>query len=127
MLRTHTCGELRIEHKDQTVTLCGWVHRRRDHGKLTFIDIRDRYGLTQVVFVPAVSKAAHEKAQTLGPEFVVKITGKVNVRPPKNANTEVATGEIELCADDLEILNPSKVPVFEIDDNLEAGEDIRLE
>ncbi len=126
MLRTHTCGELRKEHKDQLVTLCGWVHRRRDHGKLTFIDIRDRYGVTQVVFIPSVAKLAHEKAQTLGPEFVVQITGKVNVRPPKNVNPELATGETELVAEQLEILNTSKVPVFEIDSAVEASEELRL-
>ncbi len=126
MLRTHTCGELRKEHKDQLVTLCGWVHRRRDHGKLTFIDIRDRYGVTQVVFIPSVAKLAHEKAQTLGPEFVVQITGKVNVRPPKNVNPELATGETELVAEELEILNTSKVPVFEIDSAVEASEELRL-
>ena len=77
MLRTHTCGELNKEHKDQEITLCGWIHRRRDHGKLIFIDLRDRYGITQVVFVPSVSPSAHQLAQTLGPEFVVKIIGKV--------------------------------------------------
>jgi aspartyl-tRNA synthetase len=126
MLRTHTCGELRKEHKDQTVTLCGWVHRRRDHGKLTFIDIRDRYGVTQVVFVPSVAKLAHEKAQTLGPEFVVQIKGTVNVRPPKNVNPELATGETELLALELEILNTSKVPVFEIDSATEPSEELRL-
>ncbi|MCB9757251.1 MAG: aspartate--tRNA ligase [Candidatus Omnitrophica bacterium] len=126
MLRTHTCGELRKEHKDQSVVLCGWVHRRRDHGKLTFIDIRDRYGLTQVVFIPSIAKAAHEKAQTLGPEFVVQIKGKVNVRPPKNVNADLATGETELVAEELEILNVSKVPVFEIDSTVEASEELRL-
>ena len=125
-MRTHTCGELNKTLKDQEVVLCGWVHRRRDHGKLIFIDIRDRYGITQVVFVPSVSPKAHEEAQKLGPEFVVKITGTVNVRPPKNVNPDAATGEIELLAKDLEILNPSKVPVFEIDDNIEASEDVRL-
>jgi len=127
MLRTHTCNELRKEHKDQTVTLCGWVAKRRDHGKLIFIDIRDRYGITQVVFVPSVSPKAHEVAQKLGPEFVVRLTGKVTVRPPKNVNPDMATGEIELCAEGLEILNESKTPVFEIDDNVEPGEDVRLE
>jgi len=126
MLRTHTCGELRKEHKDQEVTLCGWVHRRRDHGKLIFIDIRDRYGITQVVFIPSVAPAAHEVAQKLGPEFVIKVTGSVNVRPPKNVNPDIATGETELCAKELEILNPSKVPVFEIDDTAEVGEEHRL-
>jgi len=126
MLRTHTCGELRKEHKDQDVTLCGWVHRRRDHGKLIFIDIRDRYGITQVVFVPSVSPQAHKTAEQLGPEFVVKITGKVNVRPPKNVNHDIDTGEIELCAEGLDILNPSQVPVFEIEDDAEASEELRL-
>ena len=127
MLRTHTCGELRKEDKDKNVVLCGWVHRRRDHGKLTFIDIRDRYGLTQVVFVPAVAPQAHATAQQLGPEFVVKITGKVTVRPPKNANPDISTGEVELLAEELEILNPSLVPVFEIDSTTEVNEELKLQ
>jgi len=125
-LRTHTCGELNKSHVGQTITICGWVHRRRDHGKLTFIDIRDRYGLTQVVFVPAVSKEAHAQAQQLGPEYVVKIMGKVGARPPKNLNPEIPTGEIEVAAESLEILNPSLVPVFEIDDLVEVTEEMRL-
>src|SRR5271170_2995404 len=125
-MRTHTCGELNKDFKDREATLCGWVHRRRDHGKLIFIDIRDRYGITQVVFVPSVSPEAHTEAQKLGPEFVVKITGTVNVRPPKNVNPDATTGDIELLAKKLEILNTAKVPVFEIDDNIEAAEDLRL-
>jgi aspartyl-tRNA synthetase len=126
MLRTHTCGALRKEHGQSKVTLCGWVHARRDHGTLIFIDIRDRYGLTQVVFVPSVNKEAHEIAQKLGPEFVIKVTGVVNVRPPKMVNPDRPTGEIELTAEALEILNPSKVPVFEIDDTVEVNEEVRL-
>lgn len=126
MLRTHNCGELRPEHKDQDVVLCGWVHRRRDHGKLTFIDIRDRYGITQVVFVPSVAKPAHDTAQKLGPEFVVRISGSVNVRPQKNVNPDLATGGIELLAKELEILNESKVPVFEIDGYVDVSEEHRL-
>ena len=125
-MRTHTCGELNKIHKDQEVTLCGWVHRRRDHGKLIFIDIRDRYGITQVVFVPSVSPQAHVEAQKLGPEFVVKIKGAVNVRPDKNVNPDMPTGGIELLAKELEILNPAKVPVFEIEDTVDASEDMRL-
>ncbi len=125
-MRTHTCGELNKTFKDQEVVLCGWVHRRRDLGKLIFIDLRDRYGITQVVFVPSVSPDAHTLAQKLGPEFVVKIKGSVSVRPPKNVNADSTTGDVELLAKELEILNPSKVPVFEIDDHIEAGEDIRL-
>jgi len=126
MLRTHTCGELRKTHGDQLVTLCGWVNARRDHGKLIFIDVRDRYGFTQVVFIPSVSKEAHDRAQKLGPEFVVKVTGKVVIRPEKMVNKDVPTGEIEVCAEQLEILNTSEVPVFEIDDNIEVAEDLRL-
>jgi aspartyl-tRNA synthetase len=126
MLRTHTCGELNKNFKDQEVVLCGWVHGRRDHGKLIFIDVRDRYGLTQVVFVPGVSKQAHDTAQQLGPEFVVKITGKVNVRPEKNVNPNMATGDVEICATALEILNTSEVPVFEIDDAIDPSEELRL-
>lgn len=126
MLRTHTCGELCREHEKQTVTLCGWVHRRRDHGKLIFIDVRDRYGITQVVFVPGVSKEAHETAQKLGLEFVIRVTGEVVARSERNVNKEIFTGEIELCAQQLEILNVSKNPVFEIDDDGEVGEELRL-
>ncbi|MBF0532675.1 MAG: aspartate--tRNA ligase [Candidatus Omnitrophica bacterium] len=126
MLRTHTCGELRKEMGNQTVTLCGWVAARRDHGKLIFIDVRDRYGLTQVVFVPSVSKTAHDTAQKLGPEFVVKVTGKVAVRPPKMVNPDLPTGEIEVCAEQLEILNSSLVPAFEIDDKVEVSEEVKL-
>ncbi len=126
MLRTHTCGELRPVHKDQEVVLTGWVHCRRDHGKLIFIDIRDRYGITQVVFVPSVAKEAHANAQKLGPEFVVRIKGSVSVRPDKNANPNMATGGVELLAKELEILNESKVPVFEIDGDVNVTEEIRL-
>jgi len=126
MMRTHTCGELRKEHKDQKVSLCGWVAARRDHGKLIFVDIRDRYGITQVIFVPSVSKETHVIAQKLGPEFVIKVTGTINVRPDKMINKEIPTGEVELCAENLEILNPSVVPVFEVDDDVEVAEDLRL-
>lgn len=126
MLRTHTCGELRKEHQGQEVTICGWVHARRDHGKLIFIDVRDRYGLTQVVFVPSVSKQAHEAASKLGPEFVVRVRGKVNLRPSKTINPQLPTGEIELTAEELELLNPSEVPAFEIGDNSEVSEEVRL-
>ena len=126
MLRTHTCNELRKDHGDQDATLCGWVAARRDHGKLIFIDIRDRYGITQVVFVPSVSKEAHDTAQKLGPEFVIKVTGKVVVRPAKMMNTDISTGEVEVCAEQLEILNESKVPVFEIDDTVDVSEELRL-
>ena len=125
-MRTHTCGELNKEHKDQEVTLCGWVHRRRDHGKLIFIDLRDRYGLTQVVFVPSVGPDAHKIAQGLGPEFVIRLTGKVGVRPKANINPDLPTGEVELAATKLEILNPALVPVFEIDDTIDPSEELRL-
>ncbi len=126
MLRTHTCGELNKNHLDQTVTLCGWVHRRRDHGKLIFIDIRDRYGLTQVVFIPSVSKEAHTIASELGSEFVVRVTGKVGLRPKGSDNPKLPTGEVEIAATGLEILNRSQVPVFEIDDAIDVSEELRL-
>jgi len=93
---------------------------------LIFIDIRDRYGITQVVFVPSVSPQAHERAQQLGPEYVIQITGKVGVRPPKNVNPDIPTGGIEMCAEDLVILNASKIPVFEIDDQTDVAEELRL-
>jgi len=126
MLRTHTCGQLRKEDANKKATLCGWVHARRDHGKLIFIDIRDRYGITQVVFVPAVSKDAHSSAEKLGPEFVVRVTGDVVLRSSKTVNLNEPTGQIELCAMGLEILNTSEVPVFEIADKVDVAEDLRL-
>ncbi len=126
MLRTHTCGELTVNDVDKTVTLCGWVAVRRDHGKLIFIDIRDRAGLTQVVFLPKDCPEAYKKAGDLRPEFVVKVMGKVNKRPANTINTKLATGEIEVLAKDLEILNPSLTPPFEIKDDLDITEEMRL-
>jgi aspartyl-tRNA synthetase len=126
MLRTHTCGELNAAAAGKEVTLCGWVATRRDHGKLIFIDLRDRNGLTQVVFIPKESGAAHQKAQDLRSEFVVKITGLVNKRPSGTINPKLATGEIEVLAKELEILNPSLTPPFEIQDDQEITEEMRL-
>lgn len=126
MLRTHTCGELNLNDVDKTVTLCGWVHRRRDHGKLIFIDIRDRYGLTQVVFLPKMAPEAHAKAQGLGAEFVVRLTGKVGLRPKGMENLKLVTGQVEVAATELEILNPSVLPVFEIDDDVVVSEELKL-
>jgi aspartyl-tRNA synthetase len=126
MLRTHTCGELTAADVNKEVVLCGWVARRRDHGKLIFIDIRDREGFTQVVFIPKESGQAHALAQDLRSEFVVKIKGKVNKRPQNTINPKLKTGEIEVLALELQILNPSNTPPFEIEDNIEINEDVRL-
>ena len=126
MYRTHTCGELRASHDSETVTLSGWVHRRRDHGELIFIDLRDRYGLTQIVFDPALNKEAHALAETVRPEFVLKVTGKVGVRPAGLENKELATGAIEVRITEIEILNKAKTPPFEIDQDKEVNEELRL-
>lgn len=126
MYRTHTCSELRPSHEGQTVTLSGWVHRRRDHGDLIFIDLRDRYGLTQIVFNPAENAAAHKIAEEARPEFVLKVTGKVGVRPQGGENKEMETGAIEVTISEAEILNKSKTPPFEIDQNKEVNEETRL-
>ncbi|HTZ12003.1 MAG TPA: aspartate--tRNA ligase [Candidatus Margulisiibacteriota bacterium] len=126
MLRTHTCGELTAKDVEKEVTLCGWVAVRRDHGKLIFIDIRDRSGLTQAVFIPKESAEAYQKAQELRSEFVVKITGKVNKRPAGTVNPKLSTGEIELLVKEMEILNQSLTPPFEITEDLDLGEEIRL-
>ncbi len=126
MLRTHNCGQLSLSDVAKEVTLCGWVASRRDHGKLIFIDLRDRYGLTQAVFIPKESAAAYQEAQGLRNEFVVKITGLVNKRPENTINPKLPTGEIEILARDLEILNPSLTPPFEIEDDLDITEEMRL-
>ena len=128
MYRTNTCGELKKENVGEEVTLSGWVHRRRDHGGIIFVDLRDEKGLTQIKFDPAINKEAHHLAEALRSEWVLKATGKVLARPEEMINPKIATGEIEVAVDKLEILNKSKTPPFEIDDESgeEANETIRL-
>jgi len=126
MLRTHTCGELKANDIGKEVTLCGWVATRRDHGKLIFIDIRDREGLTQVVFIPKESGAAYTKAQDLRSEFVIKLKGVVNPRPKGTINPKLATGEVEILAKEMEILNSSLTPPFEIAEHIDVTEEMRL-
>ena len=126
MIRTHYCGELTAKDLDKEVVLCGWVARRRDHGKLVFIDIRDRSGFTQIVFIPKESGDAYKTAQDLRNEFVIKITGKVNKRPAGTINPKLKTGEIEILVKGLEILNPSANPPFEIEEDLDVTEESRL-
>jgi len=127
MLRTATCGELTLKDKDREVILCGWVFRRRDHGKLIFIDLRDRYGVTQVVFIPRDCPEAYETAAQLRSEYVVRIKGIVNLRPKGTINPDLKTGEVEILAKGLEILNASLTPPFEIEDDAELTEEIRLQ
>src|SRR3989339_452781 len=126
MYRTHTCGELTTSEKGQKVTLSGWVNRRRDHGGLIFIDLRDRYGLTQVVFDPSSNKDAHIEAEAIRPEFVLKVEGIVRLRPKGGENTNMKTGEIEVLGDKVEIISRAKTPPFEIDQEKEVSEEIRL-
>jgi len=126
MLRTHTCGELTANDSGKEVTLCGWVATRRDHGKLIFIDIRDRYGLTQIVFIPKEAGAAYALAQDLRSEFVIKIKGIVNKRPQGNINSKLPTGEVEILVKELEILNASLNPPFEILEDIDISEEMRL-
>jgi aspartyl-tRNA synthetase len=125
-LKSHTCGQLRVEHVGQTVTLAGWVHRRRDHGNLIFIDLRDRWGLTQVVFNAETSAAAHAVAEGLRNEYVVRVVGRVTRRPEGLANPDMATGEIEVAAHAAEILNVAKTPPFYINDDAPVDETLRL-
>lgn len=126
MYRTHTCGELRKSDDGQAVTLSGWVHRRRDHGGLIFIDLRDRYGLTQLVIDPENNKEAHITGEDLRSEFVVRVQGKVRVRPSGQENDKMGTGDIEVLVDQLDVLNRSKTPPFEMESAQEPGEEIRL-
>src|SRR5687767_7516662 len=114
--RTHTCGELRAEHVGQRVTLAGWVHRRRDHGHLTFFDLRDRHGITQVVTSAEEGKDAHKAAEEARNEWVVQVEGTVRHRPEGTTNAELATGEVEVAVEKFEVLNPSKVPPFYINE-----------
>ncbi len=129
MFKTHTCGELRKSQVGQSTTLAGWVHRRRDHGGVIFIDLRDRFGLTQIVINPEnVDPDSFKRGESLRNEFVVQITGAIRARPEGMANPKMATGEIEVMVTKLEILNPAKTPPFEIDsDGMDTREDLRLQ
>jgi len=125
-IRTHTSAQLGAQACGQTVKLAGWVARRRDHGGLIFIDLRDRAGLTQCVFDPADSGAAFALAEAVRPEWVVSLTGVVRPRPEDALNPELATGAIEVLVSELEVLNRAKTPPFEIEDGIETAEDVRM-
>jgi aspartyl-tRNA synthetase len=124
--RTHLCGDLRSTNASDTVTLMGWVNRRRDHGNLIFLDVRDRSGITQVVLDKEVSPVAHAKAEAARPEYVVAVTGKVRERGEGLKNPKMATGEIELVAHDLLLLNDAKTPPFSPAEDAIANEEVRL-
>ena len=126
MLKTHTCGELHLAHIGRTVTLAGWVHRRRDHGGLAFFDVRDRWGITQVVFNPERSPEAHTTAHELRNEYVIQVTGEVARRPTGTENPRLSTGEIEVLVDQLKILNTANTPPFYINEEVEVDESLRL-
>ena len=126
MIRSHTCGELNPTESDKEVTLCGWVHRRRDHGGLIFIDLRDRYGFTQVVINPEDADI-FKQAEAVRPEWVLKVTGTVRKRLEGAEREENPTGGIEVVVSNLEVLNQAKTPPFEIDQDKDVGEEVRLE
>lgn len=124
MYRTNTCGELRLSDAGREVTLAGWVQRTRKMGGMTFVDLRDRYGITQLVFNEAVDAALCEEANKLGREYCVQVTGTVSERESKNA--KIPTGDIEILAKSLSVLSPSATPPFTIEDNTDGGDDIRM-
>ena len=124
--RTSGCGQLNAEHEQKQVSLMGWVQRRRDHGGVIFIDLRDRSGLIQVVFNPEIDSSSFQKADQLRAEFVIAVRGTVRKRPEGNINPDLETGEIEIKASELEILNSAETPPIEIKDSIEVGEDLRL-
>ena len=124
MFRSHTCGELRLSDAGKSVTLAGWVQRARKMGGMTFVDLRDRYGITQLVLNEAVNAELCERANHLGREFVIQITGELNERSNKNMN--IPTGEIEIIVSVLNVLNSAVTPPFTIEDNSDGGDDIRM-
>jgi aspartyl-tRNA synthetase len=124
-MRSHYCGHLNESHLDQDVELCGWVHRRRDHGGVIFVDLRDREGLVQVVFDPDnPENFAH--AERLRSEYVIRVSGRVRRRPEGTANPDLPTGQVEVAASGVEILNASETPPFPVDEHVEVGEETRL-
>jgi len=124
MHRTHTCGELTLSDLGKTVVLSGWVQKSRDLGGMTFIDVRDRYGITQLVFDAADDELLRSQARELGREYVIKVTGRVIER--ENKNPKLPTGDIELKVSSLEVLNPAKLPPFTIEDDTDGGDDLRM-
>lgn len=126
MIRTHSCGELRAGDAGKAVLLMGWVHRRRDLGGVIFIHLRDRYGITQLVFDESKDAEAHKRAQELGSEFVIATEGVINLRSPETVNPTIATGEVEVAVSKLWILNESRTPPFPLEDNVDVKEDVRL-
>jgi len=124
MYRTHTCGELRIQNVKETVTLSGWVQKARDLGGMTFVDLRDRYGITQFVFDMETNPELCSQARKLGREFVVAITGTVQER--ENKNSKIPTGDVEIIADKIEVLSKSVTPPFTIEDNTDGGDELRM-
>ena len=126
MLKSHYCGELRKEHVGKKISLAGWVDRRRDHGELVFIDLRDRSGIAQVVFNPEVSRECHRIAEQARNEYVLHVKGEVSLRPKGTENPKLPSGEIEVIAGEVEILNVSKTPPFYINEETEVDEAVRL-
>ncbi len=126
MRRTHHCRELGAKDIGKQVVLMGWLQRRRDHGGVIFVDLRDREGITQVVFNPEVNATVHAKAHALRSEYVIGVKGTVAHRPDGMINPELKTGEIEVMITELRILNPSKTPPFLIEDNVDVSESLRL-
>src|SRR5688572_19210186 len=124
--RTHSCGALRAADEGHSVLLMGWVHRRRDHGGVIFVDLRDREGITQVVFHEDVGPAIHQRAEEVRPEFVIAVEGKVAPRGAAALNPNLATGEIEVVASRIWILNESRTPPFPMEENVDVSEDARL-
>ena len=124
-MRTRYGGSLRKEHIEDEVTLCGWVDRRRDHGGVIFLDLRDRDGIVQVVFDPDTGKN-FQRADTVRSEYVLRIKGRVRARSKSTINPDMPTGQIEILGKELEILNSSKTPPFQMDEYTSVGEDVRL-
>ena len=124
-MRSHYCGEIRPEHLQQEVRLNGWVNRRRDHGGIIFLDLRDHRGVIQVVFDPDTD-ASFALADQMRNEFVIEVVGLVRLRDPAAINPKMLTGEVEVLGQQLTVLNRSETPPFQLDEHSEAGDDVRL-
>ncbi|MBC7924396.1 MAG: aspartate--tRNA ligase [Bryobacteraceae bacterium] len=126
LTRTHTCGQLRASDAGKRVMVMGWVHRRRDLGKVIFVHLRDREGVTQIIFNEGINAEVHDRAEQLRSEFVIAVEGTVSIRTPDTINPAIPTGEVEVAADRVWIFNESRTPPFPMEDNVDVGEDVRL-